>query len=132
MPKILMWEKPQQIMSTEAWKKISADGAPPGVYTPNMSKDDMMKWKAKLIKGKTPRVEIRKTFQKSNGKGYPSAEKYVGVCCQALIIVSLSNIEGMKDCDVLVSMNGKCGMSFREVAEFNQAIAEANEVLLSL
>jgi hypothetical protein len=132
MSKILMWEKPEKIMSVEKWKSISADGAPPGVYTPNMSKEDMLKWKAKLIKGATPRVEIRKTFQKGNGKGYPSTEKYVGVYCQTLIIVSQKNIDGMIGCNALISMNGKCGMSFQEVAEFEQAINEASTVLMSL
>lgn len=130
MEQILMWENPQKIMSTEAWKSITADGAPAGVYTPNMSKSDMLKWKAKLIKGKNPRVEIRKTFQKSNGKKYP--ETHIGVCCQALIIVSLEDIEGMKNCSVLVSMNGKCGMSLSEVIELDKAIIEATEVLKSL
>lgn len=38
-----------------------ADGAVPGVYVPNMSANDMDRWKAKHIKGKDERVEIRKT-----------------------------------------------------------------------
>lgn len=37
---LLMWEKPERVMSKEAWKGISADSAPPGVYIPNMSNED--------------------------------------------------------------------------------------------
>lgn len=60
---ILMWEKPEKILSDEEWKAISADGAPPGVYTPNMSPDDARRFKAKVVKPKTGprRVEIRVT-----------------------------------------------------------------------
>jgi hypothetical protein len=132
MAKVLMWEKPEKIMSIEKWKNISADNAPPGVYVPNMSKEDMLKWKAKLISGKrgaVPRVEIRKTFTKSNNEPYPNGKN---VYCQALIIVSFDNIDGFKNCNVLMSMNGKCGMSFKEVVELNEAIAEAREVLWNL
>jgi len=32
---ILSFETPKKIMSKEKWTSISADGAPPGVYTPN-------------------------------------------------------------------------------------------------
>lgn len=40
----------------------SADGAPPGVYVPNMSDEDKEKWLAKVAYGKTdyPQAEIRK------------------------------------------------------------------------
>ena len=99
-------------MSIEQWKSISADGAPPGVYCPNMTKKDMLEWKAKLISGKKgsiPRVEIRKTFEKSNNLPYPNGRNFY---CQALFVVSLDDIDNMKDCNILISMNGKCGMSF--------------------
>ena len=56
MKSVLMWEKPEKVMSVEAWKSISACGAPPGVYTPNMSEEDMFKWKAKLV-GKLGEIE---------------------------------------------------------------------------
>lgn len=57
---ILSWEKPPRRTSVENWKSISADGAPPGVYSPNMSQEDRLKWKAKLVgkKGGIKQVEI--------------------------------------------------------------------------
>lgn len=126
---VLMWDKPEKMMSTEDWLKISADGAPAGVYTPNMSQDDLFKWKATLIGTKkgTPRVEIRKSFSKRDET--TSGCFYVGVYCQCLIIVSLGDVDNMGDCNVLISMNGKAGMSFTEINEFNLAIAEAKLVL---
>ena len=40
---VLDWDKPGRVVSIEEWKGISADSAPPGVYTPNMSDEDMKK-----------------------------------------------------------------------------------------
>jgi hypothetical protein len=64
---VLSWEKPEQVMSIEEWKAISADGQPPGVYQPNMSEADARRWKATLKYAKTehPQVEIRKTVRGS-------------------------------------------------------------------
>jgi len=127
----IMWEKPQKIMTTEQWLSISADGAPPGVYTSNMSKKDMLRWKGTL-KGKTtdkPYIEIRKTFQKTNGKHYPDMEN---IYSQLLIVVSFKNYKGMKDANVIMSMNGKTGMSFKELEEMRHAIFEAQIVLKNL
>lgn len=42
---IIMWEQPKKKVGKDEWKKISACGAPPGVYTPNMSKEDAARWK---------------------------------------------------------------------------------------
>ena len=36
---ILMWDKPNKKLSRKEWEAKSADGAPPGVYSPNMSDD---------------------------------------------------------------------------------------------
>ena len=60
--KVLDFGKIKKAMPHSEWEKISADGAPPGVYCPNMSVEDMHKWKAKLVGGTDPRVEIRKTI----------------------------------------------------------------------
>lgn len=121
-------------MPVEDWKKISADSAPPGVYRPNMSKEDMFKWKAKLVGAKKKdcklRVEIRKTFQKMEPKsGEHPFFRRKNVYCQCLIIVSLENIDNMEDCNVLLSMNGKMGISMKEWEELELAIKEAKEVL---
>jgi hypothetical protein len=59
---ILYWQTPAKAMPREEWEQISADGAPPGVYVPNMSKADRERWKAKRIGGTDRRVEVRKTL----------------------------------------------------------------------
>lgn len=59
---VLMWEKPEQAVSKESWKSRSADSAPPGAYTSNMSVEDLRRWKA-CVKGHTkgyPQVELRR------------------------------------------------------------------------
>jgi hypothetical protein len=121
---VLDWNKPEKIMSTEEWKSISADGAPLGVYTPNMSKEDMLKWKAKYISGKDERVEIRKTFHANNNKH--GEEDYYNYYCQVLIIVRLNSVYP----DVVISTNGKMALSYEEFnKEFVHAIKEAKSVL---
>lgn len=115
---ILSFEKPKKVMTDKQYASITADGAPPGVYTPNMSEEDKERWKAKLIKGKDARVEIRKTFQ---GLGY-----YAQVC----IIVYKDTAEEFAD--VVVSTNGKIGASFQEMEEMNAAINEAKEILKTI
>jgi hypothetical protein len=125
----IMWDKPKKIMSEEEWKSITADSAPAGVYTPNMSEEDKYKWKGKLIRGKCPRVELRKTCRKSNNR---DGGKWTSVYCQLLVVVSFKDIDGMYDCNVRMSMNGKCGMSMDEFLEFNLAVDEAKAVLRTL
>lgn len=104
MPVILRWDKPKKKLTDEAWRSISADGAPPGVYTPNMSDEDARTWRAKKIGGKDPRVEIRVL------KG-----------SQMLVIVR-------PDC-VRISMNGPTLLEGVDWDDFQSAIAEAREAL---
>jgi hypothetical protein len=59
---LLYWQTPKRAMPREEWEQISADGAPPGVYVPNMSQADRERWKAKRIGGADRRVEVRKTL----------------------------------------------------------------------
>jgi hypothetical protein len=110
---ILDFNKPKKVMSTEAWKSISADGAPPGVYTSNMSTTDMEKWKAKHIKGSDPRIEIRKTMSS-----------------QVLIVVRNITGEEFGHEAVKITTNGPIYMSFEQAEELQQAIQEAKEILL--
>jgi hypothetical protein len=124
MSKVLSWDKPKRKMPKEEWMKISADSAPPGVYTPNMSKNDMLKWKAKHIKGDDERVEIRKSFYHHNDKPYPN---HIGYSAQALIVVRRAPNNGQPQ--VLISTNGKMGMTFLEACNFKDAVNEAMEVL---
>ena len=78
-------------------------------------------------------IELRKTFYKVNKKGHGKnmASKWDAICCQALVVVSRKAIKGFKseddkeDCNIIISMNGKCGMSFREHDEMNRQIGEA-------
>lgn len=56
MSNLLVWDKPPQTMSKEEWSSFTADSAPPGVYTPNMSAEDRKKWRAKKV---ADRVEVR-------------------------------------------------------------------------
>jgi hypothetical protein len=120
-------------MTRKQRESFSADGAPPGVYIPNMSGTDMRKWKAKLIKGEFARVEIRK----SAGS-------------QMVIIVSLSGtpittnkvydhsiraykkVPCFQDVNVKMSMNGPAHMSFKELNELYLAVSEAKLVLEQL
>lgn len=120
---LLNFEKPKKIRSTEEHNDMfSSDSGIPGTYVPNMSDDDMYKWKAKHIKGEDERVEIRKTIH--------------GV--QVLIIVykeikqvkyEYNNITEWhkRHENVCISMNGKLQMSWEVYDEFVRAIAEAKE-----
>ena len=103
---ILDFEPTEKVMSREERESYVADSAPPGVYQPNMSKADQNKWKAKLIGGKFPRVEIRKTIG--------------GV--QMVIIVTEHTIKQ--------SMNGKARFSMDEWMELNEAVSEAHAKLI--
>lgn len=142
---LLMWDKPEKIMSTEAWASLySADGAPPGVYVPNMSTADMLRWKAKLVGTRSgqPRVEVRKVTE--NGT-------------QMLMVVALDFEEapvypkhtGDRETDkelharyrearaqrdrrpanVRLSMNGPAFLSFEDMEDMRLAIQECVVVL---
>lgn len=99
---ILYWQTPKKAMPREEWEKISADGAPPGVYVPNMSQADRERWKAKRIGGADRRVEIRKTLGGT----------------QMLMVVR-------PDGSVRLSMNQGAQFSLDDLREFNYAVDEA-------
>lgn len=114
---MLTWHKPEQTMSKEQWKSISADAAPPGVYVPNMSTEDARKWKAKFVgkKGGIKQVEIRKTT--ANGT-------------QMLLIVSNGGFRNHRESgNIRLSLNGPAAFTFEEMQQMQQAIAEARDVL---
>jgi ribosome-associated translation inhibitor RaiA len=126
---ILNWDKPKKAMSTKKWKGIVADGAPPGVYTPNMSQEDRLKWKAQYTKGRIPKVTIKKST--INGT-------------QVVIVVTLSggfpvvedprwNPKGIErqseKAKVRISQNGPAFYTFQEMQDMQAAIDEAKEVL---
>ena len=129
---VLSWDKPKRAMTIESWKGISADSAPPGVYTPNMSDEDKMKWKAKGFGGEDPRVEIRKSFHfcKLNGKqdeiGGRKYAKYNNYGSQVCVVVRLDDTY---EPNVLMSANGKIPMTFAELKQLEEGISEAVEYL---
>ena len=101
-------------MTHEAWMSISADGAPPGVYTKNMSAEDGKKWKAKCIDGDDPRVEIRVTRSSD-----------------ILIVVRIcSDKKERGKPNVLISSNGKMEFSFEDIENLGTAVDEAYSLLI--
>ena len=133
--RILVWEEIEKAMPIEEWKEISADGAPPGVYAPNMSDEDAMKWRAKLTGTRrgNPQVEIRK-------RGLIDG-------ALAVIIVSLGDgimkpgrwspfaksgfLERTKSAgiNVAISLNGTFCLTWDGWVEMSYAIDEATRVL---
>jgi len=112
---LLSWDKPKKARTTEKHNNtFVADGAPPGTYVPNMSDEDVHKWKAKLIGGKDQRVEVRVTV---NGK--PRGSDKWGPSAAVLLVV---RPEGT----VVFSANGKAEL---DIDKLTQAIAEAKKAL---
>ena len=122
---VLNWDKPKQVKSTEEWQGLIADGAPPGVYSPNMSREDKLKWKAKHFGGKLRRVEIRKTAGGSQVKivvslpGQPTYRRKLWHSGEE------QKVDAGQDDNVVISMNGPARLSFEEMVELQAAIAEA-------
>jgi hypothetical protein len=114
---VLCWTKPAKAMSTERWQEISADAAPPGVYTPNMSAEDAQLWRAKLIGGPLARVEIRKTVV---GRQRPESARVSHA--QLVVIVDKDSVR--------VSTNATADFTMEEWAELGSAVTEAVTVLM--
>ncbi len=128
---ILSWNKPEKVMTTEQWEDISADGAPPGVYVPNMSKEDQLKWKAKLTGKKFgyPQVEIRRNgmvlivcLDKGyNYKTYKAKPDAWG-----------SHILSTKGINIHMSSNNAQQLTFDEFEQMHLAVREAKYVLKAM
>jgi hypothetical protein len=119
---LLMWDKPEKIMTTEEWRAISADSAPPGVYVSNMSHDDRLRWKAKKIGGGDPRVEIRKTvIPPPAGPIVNGRRNRRGSYAQMLVIVRPDG--------VTMSMNATAEFPHAEFTELIVAVTEARAAL---
>jgi len=111
MTSILDWSEPKKARPTKEHNEtFVADGAPPGTYVPNMSNEDKAKWRAKLIGGKDPRVEIRKTVT-----GIARGSEKQGPYAQVKLVVR-------PDKSVRFSANGKAEL---DGVELIQAIDEA-------
>jgi hypothetical protein len=104
-------------MTTEEWRAISADSAPPGVYTPNMSAADARKWKATLTgRGDHRRVEIRKTVTSPEGTGRRH-------CAQLVCTVDEHGVR--------ISANGTLDFEGPEFDNLVRAVQEAHDALSS-
>lgn len=117
---ILSFEKPAKARDSKTHaEKYSSSANIAGTYVPNMSKADMQKWKAKHIRGKDERVEIRKSI---NG-------------VQLVVIVYKNRRDGDWNAgishheNVQISANGKIQLSFAGWQEMMQAVEEAKAVL---
>jgi hypothetical protein len=120
---VLCWTKPAKAMSTERWQEISADAAPPGVYTPNMSAEDAQLWRAKLIGGPLARVEIRKTVVGRQRPESPGSRRLARVShAQLVVIVDKDSVR--------VSTNATADFTIEEWAELGSAVTEAVTVLM--
>lgn len=126
---ILSFDKPKKLNPTEKHNLMySSDSGIEGTYVPNMSQEDMNRWKAKHIKGADERIEIRKSMCGT----------------QLLIIVYKTEkyISWEKACktgkqdeyyhnnrQIHISMNGKLQMSGKDYVEMSMAIEEAKLIL---
>ena len=98
---LLCWDKPEQKRpTTEHNDKFQSDSGVDGTFVPNMSEEDMDKWKAKKVGGTDPRVEIRKTTR-GPARG---SDKY-GSYAQALLTVRWDTSKGRAS--ATFSSNGK-------------------------
>lgn len=124
---LLDFNKPKKIMSEEERiDKYSSDSGVPGTYVPNMSSDDMKKWKGKYIKGKDERVEIRKTISGTQLVVIVyKEEKYEEV----EYFSSKETYMSLVHKNVHISANGKILLSFDEYKELLQVVEEAISIL---
>lgn len=118
---VLSWDKPEKVVSTEEWASWQADSAPPGTYVPNMSKEDMRKWKAKRVGFKSghPQIEIRKDstviiVSLYGGYKYKHYGKYS------------PSTEGI---NLHIATAGPIQWTWQEWAECQEAIQEARAIL---
>lgn len=59
---LICFDKPKKTRPSEEHNVISSDNLIPGNYAPNMSQEDIKKWKGKITGTKRgyPQIEIRK------------------------------------------------------------------------
>lgn len=104
---ILSFDKPERARTPEEHADMhSSDTLVPGTYVPNMSHDDMERWKARKI---ADRVEIRKTVFDSLGSS------------QVKIIVTRDYVR--------MSTNGTMHWAGEKWTELFEAVKEAREIL---
>ena len=126
---ILTFEKPKKIMDAkEREEKYSSDSGVPGTFVPNMTQADRERYKAKIVAGDVPRIEIRvshdcemlikvKNTKFGRGKGWNSLEEKKGY-------------EHGYD-NIKMSMNGAANFTYDEWQIFKQAMDEAIELAIA-
>ena len=122
---ILDFDKPKKARSTEEHNEIySADCPAAGIYVPNMSDADMLKWKAKVIGGKDPRVEIRKSVRGVDPTliREDNFSIYNGHCSAQVLIIVRPN-------KVIMSSNGRMVFDGKVWEELSKAVEEARKAL---
>jgi len=147
MEKLLTFDKPKKVLSTEKHnKRFQSDSGVAGTYVPNMSEEDKNKWKAKHITGTDERIEIRKTigcsqlliivYKKAYQPSYPEFPEYDGGGKDAYW-EDANNIYRVQRTawekrhqDVRISMNGKLDLTWDDFWDIQEAVKEAFEILL--
>jgi len=120
---LIDWNKPKRVERGGGF-----DGGPEGGYIPQMSKEDMRKWKGKHInKGKSnERIELRKSFDTCNE--YAQVLIVIGNQLEPKYTTNefhRSETPG----NVRISANGSIEMTFAEYEEFAAVVKEAKELL---
>jgi hypothetical protein len=153
---VLRWDKPAKKLSVADWKDdYGFDGGPTGGYQPNMSQADAETWRAVLTGTKRgyPQVEIRKSLRNAVmiliivnlGEGYyykhlqPMSEyegktpaDYPRLTQQEINHYAQRDNRPTRGINVHLSMNGGAQLTFDQMEEMNQAVAEAKAFLESL
>jgi hypothetical protein len=147
MEKLLTFDKPKKVLTTEKHnKKFQSDSGIAGTYVPNMSKEDMNKWKAKHIKGEDERIEIRKTiecaqllivvYKNAYQPSYPEFPEYDGGGKDAYWEQANEIYRHDRNCwekrhqNVRISMNGKLDLTWDNFWDLQEVVKEAFEILL--
>lgn len=144
---ILSFEKPKKVKSTKEHNEMySSSVEAAGSYVPNMSEEDMKKWKAKHIIGDDERIEIRKTlggvqvlivvYKKPQEIEYPEWSntnyKYKDAKYEELLKKYKEDMKkwAQNHKNIRISMNGNLDMTVNDFWDLNEAIKQAMEILL--
>lgn len=123
--KIICWEKPKKIRSTEEHNALcSSDCEVNGTYVPNMSVSDRKKWKGKITGIRTtPQVEIRKDsfviIVGLDGYNYKSYKREPDRFCGST-----------KGLNIHIASAGPIQLSFDQWEQFKEVVEEARNILL--
>lgn len=124
--RFISWEKPKKARTAEEHNDLhSSDSGVDGTFVPNMSDEDLYRWKGKLVKLRTPKgdpaayqVELRKSIRGT----------------QIVVIVATNGYryknlkpEQTRDINVHVSLNGGLQLTDEEWDEFKAVVDEAKE-----